>query len=301
MSIETFKRATPWFIKIPVKIILSRIPIGWRTWQRLKLFRAGAMDEPGYAFDIFKKHLQAAGFSTLQNRTVLELGPGNSQLTALYARSMGAAKTWLVDSEKLASENTAILARAEQMLSTMKLPAPGVGSMISMTAALERLNAVYLTEGVASLRTIPTGSVDFLFSNAVLEHVRLSDFPDVAGEMRRILKPNGVSSHVIDFRDHLQNGLNNLRFSERVWESKFMASSGFYTNRLTWPAMQKIFEQNGFSVELLASELWPDPLPTPQNKMAVPFKNLPREELMVMGAHVVLRPRADIGGSAKLR
>jgi hypothetical protein len=26
--------------------------------------------------------------------------------------------------------------------------------------------------------------------------------------------------------------LNNLRFSERIWESEFMAKSGFYTNRI---------------------------------------------------------------------
>jgi len=290
MSIETLKKATPWFIKIPAKIILSRIPIGWRAWQRLNLFRAGTMDQPEYAFGVFKKHLEATGLGDLGGRVALELGPGNSLLTAFFARSLGASRTWLVDSERLATEDITIFARAETTLSQLKLPVPGVGGASSLTAVLEKLHATYLTQGLASLRTVPDRKVDFFFSNAVLEHVRLSEFTDMAKEMRRVLKPGGVASHQIDFRDHLQNGLNNLRFSARTWESEFMARSGFYTNRLTWPAMKKLFEEAGFSVELASVERWPDRLPTAQKRMAVPFCDLPAEELMVMSAHALLRP-----------
>jgi hypothetical protein len=100
-----------------------------------------------------------------------------------------------------------------------------------------------------------------------------------------------VASHQIDFRDHLQNELNNLRFSERVWESKFMVRSGFYTNRIAWPAMRKMFEEGGFWVELRSSRRWPGGLPTRQKSMAPPFRDLPEEELMTMGAHVILRMR----------
>jgi len=291
MSIEKLKQATPWFVKIPAKIILSRLPVGWRRWQRLNLFRAGAMDTPEYAFNTFKKHFEASGLTSLGGCTVLELGPGNSLLTALYAHVWGATKSWLVDSEPLASEDTSIFTRAERMLSECNLPAAGVEAAPSLNAVLEKLNATYLTQGLTSLRSIPDQEIDFFFSNAVLEHVRLAEFADLAKEMRRVLKPAGVASHQIDFRDHLQNGLNNLRFSTRTWESEFMARSGFYTNRLTWPAMKKLFEEAGFAVELVSAERWSDHLPTPQSSMAIPFRNLPAEELMVMSAHAVLRPR----------
>lgn len=248
------------------------------------------MDSPRYAFDIFKKHFAASRLTTLSGRTALELGPGNSLLTALYARTLGAATTWLIDSERLASENIAIFAGAERMLCELNLPTANVGAAPSLDAALEQLNAKYLTQGLASLRTIPDKEVDFFFSNAVLEHIRLAEFGDMAKEMRRILKPGGAASHQIDFRDHLQNGLNNLRFSQRTWESKFMAGSGFYTNRLTWPEMKKRFEEADFSVELISVQRWPNHLPTPQSSMAAPFRNLPPEDLMVMSAHAVLRP-----------
>lgn len=290
LKMDRLKRATPWFIKIPAKIVLSRLPVGPRQWQHLNIFRAGTMDTPAEAFQIFNMHFAGSGLTTLDGCAVVELGPGNSALTALFARSLGAKRTWLVDAEELASDDTALFAETERMLSELKLPVPGVGTAPTMSAALDRLNCTYLTNGLASLQTIPDGAVDFLFSNAVLEHVRLADFAPLAQEMRRILKPNGVASHQIDFKDHLEYALNNLRFSERLWESKFMVRSGFYTNRLTWPAMEKLFQDAGFSVELRTSQLWPDGLPTPQRKMASPFKDLPAKELMVKGAHAILRP-----------
>ncbi len=290
LKLDRLKRSAPWFVKIPAKIMLSRLPVGGRQWQRLHLFRAGTMDNPAEAFEIFKKHLSGAGLTTLQGCTVVELGPGNSALTGLFAYSLGAKRSWLVDAEELASQDTSLFARAEQMLNELKLPVPGIGADTPMNEALRRLNCTYLTGGLASLQEIPDAAVDFLFSNAVLEHVRLADFSKLVREMHRILKPNGVASHQIDFRDHLQEGLNNLRFSERTWESQWMAGSGFYTNRLTWPVMNRIFQEAGFSVELKASQLWPDGLPTPQRKMAYPFKQMEPGELMIKGAHAILRP-----------
>jgi SAM-dependent methyltransferase len=287
---ENLKARIPWFLKIPAKIALSRLPIRDKQWQKLNLFRAGTMDSPESALAIFKRHYEESGLTTLRDGTVLELGPGNGLLTALYARSFGAARTWLIDAGPLASTDVRLFVEAERVLSALNLPVPHVGPASSMEIALEQLNATYLTEGLASLQTVPDETIDFMFSNAVLEHVRLSEFPKTVREMRRVLKPNGVATHQIDFRDHLQNGLNNLRFHERIWESEFMASSGFYTNRLTWPTMEKLFHEAGLSVELRSFRTWPKGLPTHQRGMARPFRNMSANELMVMDAKVALRP-----------
>ena len=288
-GLESLKKATPWFVKIPFKIILSRLPVGGRRWQRLNLFRAGTMDSPAEAFAIFKKHLNAAGLDTLKGCTALELGPGNSALSALFAAALGARRTWLVDAQVLVSQDVALFNRTQDMLLGHGLAGPSLNGASSVSEVLTRLNGIYLTDGLKSLKTIPDNAVDFLFSNAVLEHIRLAEFAETLTEMRRVLTPDGIASHQIDFRDHLQNGLNNLRFSQRVWESDFMASSGFYTNRIIWPSMEQLFRNAGFSVDLRSSELWPRGLPTPQKSMATPFKNVPEDQLAVMDAHVVLR------------
>jgi SAM-dependent methyltransferase len=287
---ENLKARIPWFLKIPAKVALSRLPIRDKQWQKLNLFRAGTMDSPEFAFSIFKKHYEESGLTTLKDCAVLELGPGNGLLTALYARSFGATCTWLIDAGQLASIDVLLFVEAERVLSTLNLPVPHVCRASSMEIALKQLNATYLTGGLTSLQTVPDETIDFMFSNAVLEHVRLSEFAKTISEMRRVLKPNGVASHQIDFRDHLQNGLNNLRFRERIWESEFMASSGFYTNRLNWPTMEKLFRDARFSVELRSFHTWPKGLPTRQRDMARPFRNMPAGELMIMDAQVVLHP-----------
>lgn len=249
------------------------------------------MDDPEAAWVTFRKHLEATGLNSLHGRTVLELGPGNSTLTALFAKALGAKHTWMIDAQELASPDAVLFDRATKMLDKLGFPVPSLDGAQSVAEILARLNADYLTKGFESLRTIPDGTIDFLFSNAVLEHVRLAHFESTMRETRRVLRPEGVESHQIDFRDHLQNALNNLRFSHRVWESEFMARSGFYTNRLTWPMMKNIFENAGFSVALRSCDSWPDGLPTSQKRMAPPYRTLPPDDLMVMSAHAVLRPQ----------
>lgn len=218
----------PWYAKIGAKIILSRLPVSPTTWQRLNLFRAGVMDDREQARIVFYRHFSATRLPNLHDMTVLELGPGNGLLSAIFAAALGARFTWLVDNEKL-----------------------------SETRTVE--GGAYLTNGLESLKTIPSASVDYIFSNAVLEHVRLKELAPTIREMARILKPSGIMSHGIDFRDHLGGQLNNLRFSEKLWESPLFASSGFYTNRVSWPAMQRMFEDSGLTVECADAWKWPSP------------------------------------------
>ena len=245
----------PWYVKIPAKVVLSRLPVSGKAWQKLHLFRAGGMDSELYARSIFDKHFGATGLSDLSNKTVLEIGPGNGLLTGKYANELGATKTWLIDSEPIADVE----------------PFP---------------NTVYLTEGLRSFYDIPDASVDFLFSNAVLEHIRLKEFLPLVMEIKRVLKPDGIGSHQIDFRDHLQYALNNLRFSERFWESDFMAKSGFYTNRIPWTKMQATLEEH-FSVCIKKRNSWPA-LPTAQEKMSQPFRAMREEDLMTLDCHAVI-------------
>ena len=46
----------PWWGKIAAKMILARLPVNYRAWKQLHLFENGAMDEPLYAYGVYKKH-----------------------------------------------------------------------------------------------------------------------------------------------------------------------------------------------------------------------------------------------------
>lgn len=281
------KALLPWYVKIPAKIVLSRLPISWRAWQKMNLFRAGSANLPAFQFGVFTSHLAGCGLQAVDDKTVLEIGPGNGLLTALFARTLGAAHTWLIDAENLAEHHARTFAAAADFLAAKGLKPPAVSNEEDLS---RQLSYTYLTGGLDSLRSVPSASIDFLFSQAVMEHIRLGEFDELARQTRRVLKPGGAASHWIDFRDHLQYALNNLRFSERVWESDFMAHSGFYTNRIPLGAMKKRFQDAGFSVRVAAEHLWPSGLPTAQSKMAPPFRAMPADKLMVMHAHVVLQP-----------
>jgi ubiquinone/menaquinone biosynthesis C-methylase UbiE len=282
----------PWFIKIPIKIVFARLPVRYDAWRRLNLFRAGGMDDPETAFEVYRMHSHAAGFDNRKGYTVLELGPGDSMLTALFAKSAGAAGSILVDQSALASAQPGLFTAAGEMLERMKLANPDIGGLESTGAILERLNCRYVTAGLESLKALPDGSVDFVFSNAVIEHVRKNDFAETARELYRVMAQDGVASHWIDYRDHLGLALNNMRFSEAVWESNFMVKSGFYTNRMPAHEIHAQFAQAGFCVDVHDSVPWPDGLPTAQTAMSEPFASMDGEELMVMTNWLLLRKRA---------
>ena len=145
---------------------------------------------------------------------------------------------------------------------------------------LDQFSSSYLTCGLESLKQIPNNSVDLVFSQAVLEHIPKSEFYETLIEIHRILKKEGICSHVIDLRDHLENGLNNLRFSERFWESNFIRGSGFYTNRLRKKEMLELFKIVGFNVSVLNVTKW-DKMPIKRSKLATHFNNFSDEELCV--------------------
>jgi SAM-dependent methyltransferase len=250
------------------------------------------MDKPDYASKVFAEHLKCAGLPQRLDKpfVVLELGPGDSLLTALLAQAHGASRSLLVDVGPFAADDLGIYQRAARWLKQQGLPIPDISGAHSIPSMLLSCNATYATNGLASLREIPDASVDLVFSQAVLEHVRRREFEDVLFELRRILKPSGVGSHEVDLADHLGGGLNNLRFSEKVWEADWMARSGFYTNRIRYQEMLGHFDRTGFDAKVTSLTRW-GTMPTPRQRMSARFAKLPDDDLLVRAFNVVLRPR----------
>ena len=169
------------------------------------------------------------------------------------------------------------------------VPAGDAVSSGSIQDVLSACDGNYLVKGIDSLKKIPSASVDWMFSQAVLEHILKCDFLPLMHELRRIMKPEGMCSHRVDLRDHLGSALNNLRFSEKVWESDWMAKSGFYTNRIRFKEMCRAFDQAGFAVEVLKKEYW-EKLPTDRKYLSKSYRSLSDEELLVKDFDVLLRP-----------
>jgi SAM-dependent methyltransferase len=282
------KQHIPWQLKIALKLVLSRIPFNYRLWKKARLFELGGMERPEYAVGVFRRHFDGAAFARRTGEfTALEIGPGDSLSSALIARAFGASHTYLVDVGPFASTDLASYCRLASHLRGLGLQPPDVENCSTFEQFKAACSAEYLTKGLASLRKIPTASVDFVWSHAVLPHVRRHDFLPTLLELRRIQRPDGVGSHHLGFGDILGGKMNDLRFSDRIWESSFMANSGFYTNRLRYEELLGLFRQAGFEPEIRDVTRWKT-LPTPRRKMAQPFASLPEKDLQVSGLDVVL-------------
>lgn len=286
MSLKTL---APWWSKMGAKIVLSRLPAGYRLWERVGLFVHGAMDDPSYAWRVVTEHVARAGWENLDGRVVLELGPGDSLATAVIARALGARETWLVDAGAFARTDLAPYISLAAFLRAKGLSVPPVETFGNIGQLLDACGARYETNGLAALSAVPSGHVDLVFSQAVLEHVRLREFAPLLKEMRRILGPGGVASHQVDLKDHLATSLNHLRFTERTWESEFMARSGFYTNRLRRQAIVELFEAEGFRIRVDGIRRWPA-VPIDRRSLAPAFRDLPEEELTISQFDIVATP-----------
>ncbi len=296
---RSIKEVVPWWLKIGTKIVLARLPIPYSVWKRLGLFEHGDMDQPQRALETFLEHARNADVLGKEGAvpqlrtqgndfTVLELGPGDSLFTAVIARSLGASRTWLVDAGCFATMAMQPYANLIDCLRQKGLSVAFAARPQTLMDLLKECRAEYLTDGVRSLAQLPSNSVDSCFSNAVLEHIPKGDFALLAAELHRVMKPDGVSVHRVDLKDHLGGSLNNLRFTGATWEGNLFRKSGFYTNRLRFGEMLSLFDRVGFDCHLLRVVRW-DTLPTPRAKLDKAFRYLPDEDLLVSGFDVVLR------------
>lgn len=278
-----------WLAKIVAKVVLSRLPLEYRLFSRLGVFRHGHMDDIRYAESVFSAHYNF--FPQKEGWVGMELGPGDSLATAILAKIHGAKKIFLLDVGCFAKRDIAFYRGVAQRFAVSGSVGASLAEKSSNWLALEDMlrdcNATYLTGGVDSLKDIESGSIDAIWSQAVLEHVRLNEFDELIHQFSRILKLGGVGTHVIDYRDHLNYSLNSLRFRRNFWESDWFAfRSGFYTNRLRHSQVLKFLTDAGFGLDTVVVKKW-SKLPIGRSKLDRAFAPLSDDDLLIWEGHVV--------------
>lgn len=287
MNLRSF---VPWYGKIAAKLILSRVPATYAFWHKHRMFSHGSMDEPKYAHDVYAEHFQRSAFARKrQGYVALELGPGDSAVSAIITGAYGAAGCYLIDAGDFATRNIDAYRRTARFLTDRGLAVPNLERVATLDNVLQLCNAQYKTGGLESLRSVPSASVDFVWSHAVLEHIRRDTFLPTMKELHRVLRSDGACSHRVDLKDHLGGGLNNMRLSSRWWETEWIAQSGFYTNRLRFSEMIEMFQGAGFLTEILAVSQWGEPAIRRQS-LAREFRQLGDADLRINAFDVVLRP-----------
>ncbi len=243
-----------------------RLPFAYPLLSKLYIVRHGDMDNYNYALGVFQKHYKAQNIKTLEGKTILEFGVGDSILTGIIGYFHGCEDTILIDSGyyiktdvnhyKLAIEHFAKVLNKPKVDQTFK----------NIDELLRFFNISYLTKGTESFKEIKDNSIDFCFSQAVLEHIYSDEIELFMRELHRVMKSDFPSTHQVDLKDHLESSLNNLKFSKKIWESQLFKTSGFYTNRINKDRMLNIFESAGFKPNILSATKW-DELPIPADSI----------------------------------
>ncbi len=269
-----------WLLKIVIKIIFSRLNIPYKFWKKLNIFRHGKMEDFSYARKIFEIHFRdMSEVNKIKNPVIMEIGPGDSLFSMVYSRRYSKEKFFFLDVNDFASKDLNLYFKLQKKLEkehylSNKLKKP----FESFDKLLNFYNTKYLISGLESLREINDNSIDYIFSHSVMEHIRKYELNNLIKEMYRILKPNGVISHNINYKDHLGESLNNLRFSEKIWESDLFANSGFYTNRIPAVEMHQYFKNSGFNLFKEDYGRW-DKLPISRSSLSKEFRKFTNDEL----------------------
>ncbi len=131
------------------------------------------------------------------------------------------------------------------------LRAPG-GPVSSLAELEQRFGIRYLAPCDARDTGLPEGSVDFVSSTDVCEHIPPADLAAIFSECRRLLRPGGAFSCRIDLQDHyayFDPGLsryNFLRFSDRTWA--LVNSPLHFQNRLRAPDYLQLVREAGLEL-----------------------------------------------------
>lgn len=140
-------------------------------------------------------------------------------------------------------------------------------------------------------KVIENNSVDFIFSQAVLEHVE--DLENTYSAMCRWLKPLGLMSHSIDFKSHeiTKSWNGHWTFTDLEWN---IVKGGriFLINRQPFSKHIDFHEKYGFKI--LDKDLVKSINQLKQNQIAKRFRNLNEMELTTSGMYVLSKMNSAI-------
>lgn len=291
--------------------------------RRFMVRGTGGTCSARYCYTVWLRHLvkaAAAGIPTMQS-CVAELGPGESLGVGLAALLSGAGRYVALDAKAHASreQNLEIFDQVVELF-CRRAPIPDdvefplvrpklhdyrfpsqilsddrLSSSLS-DSRIENIRAAILgrPSGDISLdyrapwtdpSVVVAGSIDFLFSQAVLEHV--DDLERTYKAMRAWVKPNGFVSHSIDFTSHetTRSWNGHWTLNDPAWKI-VRGTRPYFINREPLSRHLALLSKNGFT--LLNVDKQQAPV-DPALRLARRFREMDRLDVSTRGAFVQAR------------
>lgn len=162
----------------------------------------------------------------------------------------------------------------------------------SPSALLAMLN-IRTRIGDARRTGLSAGTVDFVFSNVVLEHIPRIITAGLFSEFRRVATDHSVMSHYIGLKDQYASfdpsisPFNFLSYSERQW--RFLNNRMIPLNRLRIPEYRRLHEDAGYRIvkEENTSGI---PADLQGISLAPEFQHYSQQDLLVLFSWMVSTP-----------
>ncbi|MEO8665757.1 MAG: class I SAM-dependent methyltransferase [Ignavibacteria bacterium] len=116
----------------------------------------------------------------------------------------------------------------------------------------ENFSIDYLAPVDARATGLISSSIDFILSNATMEHIPKIHIMDILIECYRLMKPGSIMSNAIDYRDHWSffdkniSCYNFLQYSPGQWEK--LNPSIMYQNRMRHREYIEIINHTNFEI-----------------------------------------------------
>lgn len=192
--------------------------------------------------------------SFFREKVVLEIGPGVSCGMSLYFLARGSKKVVMVDREHrffLDKKDELVVKDLCDYLENTYGATDIYSKAFEINNSRLILNPKSLEAHYGGITNVPLpdSSVDFIFSNAVMEHV--SDVEVAFAEMNRLLKPGSYMAHNVDLRVHgpikKTSPLAHLQYAD--WEWKLLTARKMsYINRLRRSDFEKLLNKTNFEL-----------------------------------------------------
>lgn len=284
--------------------------------------RTGGSFDSRYCYAVWMRHLlQYRAFKAGMPESVAELGPGDSLGIGLSSLLCGSSRLYALDVIEYwnADENVGILDQLVELFrSRTQIPDeiefPDVKptltdygfpheiipeALLDHCLSTARIDAIRRelrdpsspnNEFVRSMvpwhgaDVIKRDSLDFIFSQAVLEHIE--DLEGAYHAMCAWLKPDGLMSHTVDFKSHgitiFWNG--HWLFSDLEWRI-VRGGRPFLLNRRPLSNHLELLAKSGFQV--LNLMLYKRDNSLSRRSLAAKFAEMTDEDLATCGMHVL--------------
>ena len=298
-----------WKIKVLIQFFLSKFPMGEKVNYLLQGINKSHNEEKTKKriVGLLKPLREINKHTPIEGATVVEIGTGWEPICSVLLYLMGVKTCHTYDHVPHVRYNLVeMLVRSIENeldkiskityipLSILEKRFLKLKKSSNLDDFFSRINIIYHAPGDASKTDLEDGSVDLVYSHAVLEHVPKKVIYDLTMESKRVLKSSGIAYHLIGLHDHYSGfdkqvtKVNFLKYPEFLW-SFFVKNRISYHNRLREKHFLHIFEECGANIVWLENKIDPNDINVLRNmKIDKYFHGMSDEELAIYQTELIL-------------